>query len=406
MIFLKNDNPTPHKIFATMNGNPMLEGLGGPVHAERYSLEGIDPTLDSCCQREEADSRRSNALRRTLQRFDVVAEKERRRRHLVTTEAFDGCRCCYDPNSDGGEYRALLELRELRAAQSTETVEAARAAADEEANEKAEEDDSDDEFDYLLDEDIPGEENEEIKMLEESRRAELEWEMLLREIAIQHGYGVHRQLHPNRVLKAAGLASEQSLLTADNTLPAVVLHLVDADSRASASLDLYLESLATRYAGTKFMRSSGRATVLMNAELVGKVFLPHKLEPDADMPVLIAVRDGRAVNMCVQLHGLVSRDNGEIDPSAVHDWLDRSGVLLERIPRSVQAMCRIRPEEEALMDYLLTMKPQQQEREEERYNCGLASCSKPFPHEHVGEKTEEQDGLVVSKDVVLNGAVE
>ena len=29
-----------------------LEGLGGPVNAESYTLDGIDPTLDSCCQRE------------------------------------------------------------------------------------------------------------------------------------------------------------------------------------------------------------------------------------------------------------------------------------------------------------------------------------------------------------------
>jgi hypothetical protein len=25
----------------------------------------------------------------------------------------DGCRCCYDPNSNGGEYRALIEAREI-----------------------------------------------------------------------------------------------------------------------------------------------------------------------------------------------------------------------------------------------------------------------------------------------------
>jgi len=32
-----------------------LEGLGGPVNAETYTLDGIDPTLDSCCQREVRD---------------------------------------------------------------------------------------------------------------------------------------------------------------------------------------------------------------------------------------------------------------------------------------------------------------------------------------------------------------
>lgn len=29
-----------------------MEGLGGPVNMDPYTLSGIDPTLDSCCQRE------------------------------------------------------------------------------------------------------------------------------------------------------------------------------------------------------------------------------------------------------------------------------------------------------------------------------------------------------------------
>ena len=30
----------------------MFEGYGGPVNVNRADLSGIDPTLDSCCQRE------------------------------------------------------------------------------------------------------------------------------------------------------------------------------------------------------------------------------------------------------------------------------------------------------------------------------------------------------------------
>lgn len=36
----------------TYQGGRTLEGLGGPVNVDPYSFEGIDPTLDSCCQRE------------------------------------------------------------------------------------------------------------------------------------------------------------------------------------------------------------------------------------------------------------------------------------------------------------------------------------------------------------------
>lgn len=378
-------------------GGKNLEGLGGPIRVDRPDLGSIDPTLDACCQRDEESARIGSALRSTLQRFDVVAEKERRRRHLVqvTPSAFDGCRCCYDPNSDGGEYRALMELRAARALQQDTSPEEEAAKAEreleEKENKKAQSDteDSDDEYNYLLDEDQA--DGQELKALEELRRAELEWDLLQREIGLQHGYGVHRQMHPNRVLKAAGLASRDKKAT-----PAVVLHLVDADCLGSASLDLYLEMLAAVHKGTKFLRSSGRSTLLMDAELAGMALPP--LKPDADMPALIAIRDGIAVNVCPRLQGLTDHISGEIDPSAVYEWLDRSGVLLERAPL-VESMCRIRPEEEALMDYMLTMKPPAPE--EERYDCGLPNCSKSFPHQHVGEKNEQQDGLVVPENEIL-----
>ncbi len=29
-----------------------LEGLGGPVRVDEYTLDGIDPTLEDCCRRE------------------------------------------------------------------------------------------------------------------------------------------------------------------------------------------------------------------------------------------------------------------------------------------------------------------------------------------------------------------
>jgi len=97
------------------------EGLGAPVRVDRPDYARmVDPTLDSCCQREQESHAKAAVLRRTLERFDVVAEKERRRRHLVQTGAFAGCRCCYDPHQDGtGEYRALIELRSQQRQEET-----------------------------------------------------------------------------------------------------------------------------------------------------------------------------------------------------------------------------------------------------------------------------------------------
>ena len=40
---------------------------------------------------------------------------ERRRRHVLDGLSWgDGCRCCYDPAIDGGEYVALVEARQTR----------------------------------------------------------------------------------------------------------------------------------------------------------------------------------------------------------------------------------------------------------------------------------------------------
>ena len=255
----------------------------------------------------------------------------------------------------------------------------------EEDSQKDEE--SDDEFDYLLDEELP--EDDGLKEAEDRRRAELEFQLLVQESAFQHGYGTHRQMHPTRVLKAAGLAKSK--------LPphAVVLHLVDPDSYASARLDLILEDLARIYRGTKFMRSGGRSTLLLDAALAKQV-LPQ-LQPDTDMPTLVAIRDGVVLATCPNLQGLAKSD--DVSSGAVRDWLDKANVLVERTP-DFDDVCGIRPEEEALIDNMIAAKL----REGERFNCGVPTCQKTFPHEHVGILNEEQSGRILSDEDILGAS--
>mmetsp|Transcript_2265 Transcript_2265/g.4181 ORF Transcript_2265/g.4181 Transcript_2265/m.4181 type:complete len:404 (+) Transcript_2265:185-1396(+) len=394
----------------------MMEGLGGPVKMDDYTLDGIDPCLEDCCRREVESNRRYNALTSTLRRHDVALLAERHRRNLIKTPEFEGCRCCYDPNSDGGEYRALIEFKEEKQREketyATEddeeentdpAVSSLLVDSEKEKVSSDADDDSDDEFDYLLDEDLPGE-DERIKELEENRRAELEYQLLMRQVAGQHGYGVARQLHPARVLKAAGLGMGAAGSASGRVPPpAVVLHLVDPDSMASASLDYYFETeLAPKHPGTVFLRSGGRGTLLMDQTLSQQVLPASVLNPDSALPALIAIRDGVVVNACPNLQGLTTasrHDDGVVEPHAVRQWLDRSGVLLTDPPR-VEDICFIRPEEEALLDYM-SSQPQLQQRQEERYDCGLEGCNKSFPHEHVGIQTSEQDGLVVKEETVL-----
>mmetsp|Transcript_17764 Transcript_17764/g.44320 ORF Transcript_17764/g.44320 Transcript_17764/m.44320 type:complete len:391 (-) Transcript_17764:62-1234(-) len=385
-----------------------MEGIGGPVNVDRYSGDVIDPALDDCCRREVVGNRKHNALTATLRRHDVSALAERRRRHLVKMPAGDGghdeaCRCSCDPNSDGGEYHALIEYKErMRQDKVLEEQIEKEESEYERKNSSDSDSDSDDEFDYLLDEDFGFDEN--IRELEEQRKAELEYQMLMRQVAGYHGYGVHRQLHPNRVLRIAGLGrsaadSRKSYVPPPPT--AAVVHLVDAESTASASLDYFIENeLAKEYPGTMFMRSGGRSVILMDSELAQKSFPKNVLDPDKDMPALLAIRDGVVINACPGLLGLAF--DGEIEPRAVRQWLDRSRVLLTETP--AHDMCFIRPEQEVHMDFMQSQMQKQAQpppQEEDYYNCGVDGCCKTFKHEHVGVQTSEQSGLVVQEETIL-----
>ena len=330
----------------------------------------------------------------------------------------EACRCSYDPNSDGGEYKALVEFKERkrRLQRNEERVDATKKKIEREesAYERKTDviddnsDSSDDEFDYLLDEDFG--EDETVRELEEKRRAELEYQILMRQVAGFHGYGVHRQLHPNRVLKIAGLGRKMAGNKKSSFPPppsAVVLHLVDAESVASASLDYFIESeLAHQYPGTMFVRSGGRSVLLMNSKLAQKTFPSNILDPDKDLPALLAIRDGVVINACPRLFGLAADNgDGEIEPHALQQWLYHSRVLLSETP--IEDVCLIRPEEEVHMDFMHQQQKNTKEetlREEEHYNCGVEGCQKSFKHEHIGIQTQQQSGLMVGEDTILGGS--
>jgi hypothetical protein len=351
------------------------------------------------------------------------------------------CRCCYDPNSDGGEYRSLIQFKAQKLLdrgmvaewknneqdqRQVETIALEEKFGDDftlpvndikdaVTTKVSDDNDDDDEFDYLLDEDLPGEEGEQIRELEDARRAELEYQLLLRQMATHHGYGVIRQLHPTRVLKVAGLGRAAAATASGRPCPppppsAVVLHLVDPDSIASASLDYYFETeLARKNLGTMFLRSGGRSTLLLDP-LALQSLPPSISDPEQDIPALVAIKDGVVIQACPRLHGLTTAKNrhgdddnkdGEVEPYAVQEWLDRCGVLLQEPPR-MDDMCTIRPEEDALLDYLSTTQPMKQKLPpEEYYDCGMEGCHKPFKHEHVGIETSRQSGLVVQKEIII-----
>ncbi len=341
--------------------------------------------------------------------------------------------------TDGGEYRALIELRASLEGQQQQGGDSEEGGIYEndienennayerkvnennDSNDDGEDSDDDSEFDYLLDEDLPGSQiNNDLQLLQQERMEELKLSAIMRESAIQHGFGVHRQFHPNRVLYAAGLGMEGSNTNSSSSSssavipPAAVLHLHE-DTVLSASLDLCLEEMASnRYRGTKFVRSYGRSVMSFNPELVQRV-LP-KLKKDSSLPALIAVKDGVVIAICENLSlfvgsGSSSRnhrkyDDCQVEARAVEEWLDRAGVLLHDVPIDFEDYCRIRPEEDALLENMMREKARltiDQMFEESTYHqCGVPGCKKSFHHTHVGVQNEEQSGLVVEEEKVLN----
>jgi len=282
-------------------------------------------------------------------------------------------------------------------------------------------DDSDGEFDYLLDEGVllcgdissgpppPPD-------FQSQRRLELEDAARHHEVARQHGYGVHRQMHPRRVFAAAGLGADR---IRDAIPPrGSVVHLYDAQSSLSASLDMCLEEMAGRHAGTKFVRGMGVTSLLFADDDHGDSGWKGR----ADLPMLLALRDGRVVAYSSGLRDFPSGGgSARVESDAVERWLDRAGAL-HAAPPPLDALCRIRPEEEALLDNMRKLNglggggdgnsgmlgaamgelgqgktEDMDDDEEKRYDCGVSGCNKCFFHEHVGVKNDAQDGLLVSE---------
>jgi len=415
--------------------------------------------LPPCCERELHENRQYNETVAILRQHDRVALAERRRRNLLPENSLSfgtGCRCCYDPQLDGGDYDALIQARKMKKIgtkmESTNNLmdlyendprDGAHSNNHHDDDDDDDDSDSDSEFDYLLDEfelssnitsgnSSNAQNVYELSEMEYQRRLELELSILENEGIQQHGYGVHRQMNPKRVLKAAGFGYDRNASIPPPT--AVVLHLYNPLSSASAKMDLILEDISSNYRGTKFLRSHGPLTLLLDPTMSQKhLCLSSSTKPiqEKHMPCLIAIKDGCIVNVAPLYSGFVTGEVGKTDQDddifvndhAVEEWLDRSGSLISNPPK-YEMLCRIRPEEESLLFLqqqqlekgMKTMQIngppggnmfcgyiKEEEEKEQQYDCGVAGCRRRhFYHKHVGVASEAQDGLVVSQNEILS----
>jgi hypothetical protein len=321
--------------------------------------------------------------------------------NLINTLSFgSGCRCCYDPSGDGGEYELLAAARKERPngrvdQRLSQTAENGSGDKVNPSNDGSENSDSDDEFNYLLDEDI---ETTSENDLQAHRRAELENMARQYEILRFHGFGVHRQMHPQRVFPSVGYG----VIDKDRYIPpGAVIHLYDAFSPLSVSLDFCLEDISSRYPGTKFVRGLGVSSIVFADDGDDDRW------KNADLPMLLAIKGGKVVAFSSGLRDF-SNGGDNVEPRMVEQWLDFGGVLVDT-PPPVEAVCRIRPEEDMLMENMRQLRglgketfEGDKEGKQDRYDCGVDGCIKSFYHEHVGIKTETQDGILVSESQVTS----
>lgn len=317
------------------------------------------------------------------------------------------------------EYPALTEYKAVKKLEFYVEEEVKKSQLDviddygsnlEEEEHKNDDNSCDDEFDDLLDDDF-GLENEKLKELENRRRQELEYTMMMRHLAGSKGYGVHRQIHPNSVLDIAGLGLKLSSSPSNglsSSIPqAVVLHLFDPNSAVSASLDYFLETALTKmYAGTMFLRSNGRLVLSSsNSSIFRNSFSSKINDLDRDIPSLMAIQNGSITDSC-RLRRLTFNGNDTVEQDAVHSWLEQSGVLLSDPP--IANVCAANPENELNMDCKPMAFSQNQckagsrrEEKSNRFICGLENCNKFYAHAHVGINNSFQDGLIVKEESII-----
>lgn len=391
-----------------MNQNRLFEGIGAPVRIRSVdepiidpALDlSIDPTLESDFRLDIEDIRKQRAFKATLHQHDPVAKAEQLRKQQQDTSKISGIYNLDYTDEDGREYELLAEVkREMQM-----TVEGESEAIIHLGYEmKDAGSDSDDEFDYLLDEDISN--SSEIDM-QAQRRAELEAKAEQYQILRQYGYGVHRQIHPSRVLASAGFGGSCE----DGVVPrGAVVHLYDAYSPLSVSLDLCLEGMASRYPGTKFVRGLGKASLLS----VNDDDTSHRWK-NGHLPMLLALKEGAVVSFSSGLRDF--NNAGQVESGAVEQWLGIAGVLSDT-PPPMGAVCRVRSEEELRLDNVINLHgglscdgmastDKDAEIVNDRYNCGVDGCNKSFFHQHVGVKNGVQDGLLVSATQVTSSTAQ
>lgn len=355
----------------------------------RTPQEEFDAKISPCCAKEAEINKRRSETEAVLKFHDLVADLERR--HKITfLPNLELCRCCHTMEDEYvHDYPALQEYRRDQMMIESGSEDDEQSNPDDatgcavgglsvfgDDDDDNYSDDDDDEFDYLLDANTMN-----ISAVEENRIMELKVRAMQLKSAHGHGYGVHRQIHYSKVFTVgAGI---------DSPLPpeAAVIHLYDPYSVACAKLDVILEGpkFAHLYKGTKFLRADGKMAVRLS-----------QIVSEEHIPCLIAVREGNLVSYCANLTGIVDRGEN-VDEWALEEWLDNANVLIRDMP-SIDTMCRIRPEEEALLASMMkSSKPDDYCRSDDYYDCGVENCEKTFPHKHIGIPTDEQDGLVISE---------
>ncbi|GAB9475568.1 hypothetical protein Gpo141_00012658 [Globisporangium polare] len=327
-------------------------GNGGECcadHDHDADLEMMsDPTMASCCERDQRDYDKAMELKRVLTLHDPTSGGVRLRQQLFEPTAHD--------------FAIAHKQQQLRT-QSQPTFAALESEKDKRREEDHDEDDGSDfdDSDFELDDSDP---------IFEARRKELEAQI---QVAMQNaadGYGVVTETDFARLLQE---------LRATPELPrAVLVTNSQVDSLRARETVREMGNVAKKYVGTKFHL----VTVRGNGEDGGLGAVSARDLRLKSVPCVVAFRNGEQVDSAV-LDDKSSVDAATLWEARLVPWLSMCNVLTtKRQERNAGAT--------GGGGHASRKQNKEQADEPPVYDCGVENCRIRFgfEHEHVGPSQE------------------
>lgn len=325
----------------------------GHDHDRDYDDDDVvlDPTLASCCERDQQQYDKAMKLKRLLTAHDPTSGGVRLRQQLFEPTHAD----LAPANQSQVQQQLEAQTRMLAALQLEKQQKERRSSSYDDDDDES----GSDEFD---DSDLEG--DDAMSQVLAARRKELEAQMQLALRNAADGYGVVTETDLTQLLQDVQAAP---------AIPRVVL-VTSASSSNSDTIDAVLHEMrrvAATFVGTKFAVARVRAGHDTGVS-------PRDVHVKT-LPSIVAFRDGEQID-ATALDARASVDAATLWEAKLVPWLSMCSVLqTTRQEQSTRASTRTK-----------TARDDDKESEQPANDCGIENCRirYGFAHEHVGSSQE------------------